>query len=68
MLGWSRRNGQLPARAGFTFGHGAEFSLPGGLTVISSYHPSLQNTNIGKLTRPMFLEIFKRARTVAGLG
>ena len=68
LLGWARRTGQLTGRAGFTFGHGAEFSLPGGLTAIASYHPSLQNTNTGKLTRPMFLEIFKRARVVAGLG
>jgi uracil-DNA glycosylase len=35
--------------------------------VISSYHPSLQNTNTGKLTRPMFLSVFKRARQLAGL-
>jgi uracil-DNA glycosylase len=27
----------------------------------------LQNTNTGKLTRPMFFEIFRRARQLAGL-
>jgi hypothetical protein len=27
----------------------------------------LQNTNTGKLTRPMFLAIFMRARELAGL-
>jgi uracil-DNA glycosylase family 4 len=68
LLGWARRTGQLPQRSGFTFGHGAEFTLPGGLSIIASYHPSLQNTNTGKLTRPMFLKVFKRARTLAGLG
>jgi uracil-DNA glycosylase len=47
--------------------HGAEFTLPGGLIAIASYHPSLQNTNTGKLTRPMFLDVFKRARKLAGL-
>jgi uracil-DNA glycosylase len=26
----------------------------------------LQNTNTGKLTRPMFLDLFKRARQLAG--
>jgi len=33
--------------------------------VIATYHPSLQNTNTGKLTRPMFIEIFKRAKELA---
>jgi uracil-DNA glycosylase family 4 len=59
--------GQLRGRAGFSFRHGAEYALPGGLAVIASYHPSLQNTNTGKLTRPMFLDIFKRARLLADL-
>jgi uracil-DNA glycosylase family 4 len=57
----------LRPRAQFAFAHGAEYTLPNGLTVIASYHPSLQNTNTGKLTRPMFLDVFKRARTLANL-
>jgi uracil-DNA glycosylase family 4 len=61
------RNGQMPARSAFPFRHGAEFTLPGGLRVIASYHPSLQNTNTGTLTRPMFFKIFKRARQLAEL-
>jgi uracil-DNA glycosylase len=40
-------------------------TTPGGLIVIASYHPSLQNTNTGKLTRPMLLNVFKRARKLA---
>jgi uracil-DNA glycosylase family 4 len=67
LLAWAVRSGRLPARAGLAFGHGAKFALPGGLAVIASYHPSLQNTNTGKLTRPMFLEVFERARELAGL-
>jgi uracil-DNA glycosylase family 4 len=67
LLANMQRNGILPARSGFVFAHGAEYTLPGGLKVIASYHPSLQNTNTGKLTRPMFLAVFKQARKLAGL-
>jgi uracil-DNA glycosylase family 4 len=67
LLAHAKRSGQLASRSGFVFAHGAEFTLPGGLKAIASYHPSLQNTNTGKLTRPMFLAIFKRAREMAGL-
>jgi uracil-DNA glycosylase family 4 len=65
LLAHAMRTGKLSARTGFVFGHGAEYTLDGGLTVIASYHPSLQNTNTGKLTRPMFLDIFRRARELA---
>ncbi len=61
------RAGRLATRKGLLFGHGAEYTLPGGLTLIASYHPSLQNTNTGKLTRPMFLSVFQRARQLAKL-
>src|SRR5580658_9469851 len=61
------RAGRIASRAGFVFRHGAEYSLPGGSTLIASYHPSLQNTNTGKLTRAMFLDVFTRAREVAEL-
>jgi uracil-DNA glycosylase len=61
------RAGRIAARAGFQFRHGAEYMLPGGIALIASYHPSLQNTNTGKLTRAMFLDVFRRARELAGL-
>ena len=67
-LAHARRSGMIPSRAGMNFAHGAEFTLPNGLAVIASYHPSQQNTNTGKLTRPMLLGIFQRARELAGLG
>jgi len=67
LLAHESRLGRLPKRAGLVFAHGAEYELPGGLIVIASYHPSLQNTNTGKLTRPMLLNVFKRARKLAGL-
>jgi uracil-DNA glycosylase family 4 len=57
-----------------TFGHGKIFSLrtPNSLrdadlrpllTLVTTYHPSQQNTQTGKLTRPMFHRIFKMVRT-----
>ena len=51
-----------PARP--RFGHGNETTAirPGRrIAVVASYHPSRQNTNTGKLTRPMFDAIFSRA-------
>ncbi len=67
LLAHLARTGKLTARTGLVFAHGAEYELPGGLIAIASYHPSLQNTNTGKLTRAMLLKVFKRARKLAGL-
>jgi uracil-DNA glycosylase len=67
LLAHAQRTGMLSSRAGYVFAHGAENTLPNGLHVITSYHPSLQNTNTGKLTRPMFLAVFLRARELAGI-
>lgn len=59
------RTGQLTRRSEMQFAHGAEYALPHGRTLLASYHPSLQNTNTGKLTEEMFLKIFQRARQIA---
>ena len=67
LLAHAARTGKLATRAGLVFAHGAEYKLPNGLIAIASYHPSLQNTNTGKLTREMLRNVFKRARNVAGL-
>ena len=61
------RLGQKFKRSQYLFAHGAEYKVPSGLVAICSYHPSLQNTNTGKLTRTMLLNIFKRVRKLAGL-
>jgi uracil-DNA glycosylase family 4 len=65
LMAWAKRTGLLNSRGGYDFAHGAEFELPSGLKTVTSYHPSLQNTNTGKLTRPMFFSIFKRASVLA---
>jgi uracil-DNA glycosylase family 4 len=46
------------------FGHGRETTLPDGTILISSFHPSRQNTNTGRLTRPMWHGVFERIRTI----
>lgn len=66
LLAREARLGHTFGRADFAFAHGAEYTLPSGLIALCSYHPSLQNTNTGKLTRAMFLNIFHRARTLSG--
>ena len=62
-----------------SFGHGKIYSLrtPNSVrnadvrslrTLITTYHPSQQNTQTGKLTRPMFHQIFKMVRSELKVG
>ena len=44
------------------FGHGRVYPLPNGQTLITTYHPSQQNTQTGKLTQSMFHRVFKIVR------
>ena len=58
------RTGQSERRPRFKFAHGAEYALPGGRHLIASFHPSLQNTHTGKLTRTMLIDVFARVRSL----
>ena len=49
---------------GLVFGHNAIYSLKGGKTLISSYHPSRRNTNTKTLTWAMWIDVFKTARNI----
>ncbi len=59
--------GVIARRSNYPFAHGAEYLLPNGFRLLATYHPSLRNTNTGRLDRVMFTRIFVRARELAGL-
>jgi uracil-DNA glycosylase len=59
--------GLIARRSAFVFSHGAEYPLPNRITLLGSYHPSLRNTNTGRLNRPMFARIFLRAMELSGI-
>ncbi|HTC32624.1 MAG TPA: uracil-DNA glycosylase [Bryobacteraceae bacterium] len=62
-LGILREQGKIVRRSAFVFGHNAAYETgPGQPLLISSYHPSQQNTSTGKLTEAMFRDVFDRAR------
>jgi uracil-DNA glycosylase family 4 len=55
----------IGSRAAFVFAHDREHRIAPGLPLlVSSYHPSQQNTSTGKLTESMLRAVFERARTV----
>lgn len=62
-LGILQRRGSIRARAPFEFAHNRLHRIGPGLPLLlASYHPSQQNTSTGKLTEPMLLAVFRRAR------
>jgi uracil-DNA glycosylase family 4 len=64
-LNYLKRLGMLPTRKPYLFKHGAHYQMPDGKVLLASYHPSNQNTQTGKLTREMFVKIFKQATKLA---
>jgi uracil-DNA glycosylase family 4 len=52
--------------AKYKFGHGNQYALPNGITMLDSYHCSRYNTNTRRLTEAMFSAVFERARELVG--
>lgn len=68
---WLKASGwwdRLAPRDRPAFGHGALATLPDGARLVSSYHPSRQNTNTGRLTRAMWYGVFRKVRLVLDEG
>jgi uracil-DNA glycosylase len=67
-LNYLKRRSLLKSKAPYAFAHGAKYNLPDGKVLLASYHPSNQNTQTGKLTRKMFVQVFKEAAHLAQSG
>jgi uracil-DNA glycosylase family 4 len=59
----------IQSRARFRFSHGAQFETHhGGPVLLTSYHPSQQNTSTKRLSREMLRDIFLEARRLLTCG
>lgn len=60
-LGILKDRGAIRSRAAFSFGHNFQYrTAPGQPWLVTSYHPSQQNTSTGKLTEKMLRDVFVR--------
>jgi uracil-DNA glycosylase family 4 len=48
------------------FAHNAQHALPGGRTLVDSYHTSRYNVQTKRLTKAMFADVFKSIMAVIG--
>jgi uracil-DNA glycosylase family 4 len=60
-----KRHGLLKTKSAYAFAHGARYKMPDGRVLLCAFHPSLQNTNTGKLTEKMLLDVFRTAKKLA---
>ncbi len=67
-LNYLKRRGLAVSKTSIMFGHAAHYKMPDGRILLCSYHPSQQNTQTGKLTEKMFLEVFNKARKLLTKG
>lgn len=66
-LAYLHTRGIVERKSEYRFAHGACYVMPNKIRLLASYHPSLRNTNTGRLNAAMFAQIFVRARELAGL-
>jgi len=55
---------KLVGNTDIEFQHGGKFNIKDDKVLLSSYHPSRQNTNTGRLTWKMWIQIFESARMI----
>ncbi len=64
-LGILQAEGKIGSRSEYRFAHGAVYPMEPPLpALVVSYHPSRQNTQTGRLTEEMFLQVFREAQNI----
>jgi uracil-DNA glycosylase family 4 len=58
-----KKRGEVFRKLDYPFGHGKSFNICKTLpTVLCCYHPSQQNTQTGRLTKPMIINVLEKSR------